>query len=180
MSSIVLETERLVLRRLNFGDLDDLAALYADPDVMRYFPAVRTRDETEAKLRLMIEEYDVRPGAGLWATIFKADNAFIGRCGLLLQNIDGVQEWEVGYMLRAAYWGRGLATEAARAIRDHGFRALPEAPCLISLIRPENRQSERVAERNGMRPVREIVHANLVHRVWAITRHEWENTASTL
>ena len=174
-----METERLILRRLTPSDLDDLAALYADPAVMRYYPSTRTRDDTRQRLDGMLAHYEARPGTGLWATIHKADGRFIGRCGLLIQNMDGHEELEVGYMLAKEYWGRGLATEAARAIRDYGFRTFSNVPRLISLIRPENRPSERVAERNSMRPVREITHANLVHGVWTITRPEWQRVAVT-
>src|SRR5205807_7864742 len=73
-----------------------------------------------------------------------------GFCGLVSQSVEGVEEVEVGYMLDKAYWGRGLATEAARASRDYGFERLGLRR-LISLINPENAASLRVAEKNGMR-----------------------------
>lgn len=178
-NTAVIETPRVVLRRLTLDDLDDLAALYADPVVMRYYPAIRTREETERNLRWIIEQYDVRPGTGLWATVHKAESRFLGRCGLLPQPTgdNNADELEVGYMFHQAAWGQGYATEAARAIRDHAFRAFPGEPRVISLIRPENRPSERVAERNAMRPVRDILHAGLAHRVWAVERSAWQSLA---
>ena len=170
--TLVLETERLALRRLVPDDLDDLAALYADPDVMRFYPSTRTREETKQNLDYLIGMYDER-GYGLYATIHKADGRFIGRCGLLDQIVHGAPELEVGYMLDKAYWRRGLATEAARALRDYGFRAFG-APRIISLIRPENIPSQGVALKNGMCHWTDTVHADLAHRVYAIERATWE------
>jgi RimJ/RimL family protein N-acetyltransferase len=172
-----LETERLVLRRLTPDDLDGLAALYADADVMRFYPSVRTREETARNLQWILEQYAAHPGTGLWGAVSKSDNRLVGRCGLIWQTVGerGENELEVGYMLHKAEWGHGYATEAARAIRDYAFRAFPDLPRVISLIRPENRSSERVAERNGMRPVRETLHANLRHRIWSIERDAWQS-----
>ncbi|MGZ8578443.1 MAG: GNAT family N-acetyltransferase, partial [Actinomycetota bacterium] len=83
-SDVVLETERLILRLLTPGDLDALAALYADPEVRRYFPeGTLTRDETQEELAWIIDVYYARFGYGLWATVLKRSGAFIGRCGLL-------------------------------------------------------------------------------------------------
>jgi len=175
--TVVLETERLILRRLTPNDLDDLAALYADPDVMRFYPATRTRAETKQNLDTLIAMYAER-GYGLYATVHKADGRFIGRCGLMIQTVHGKEELEVGYMLDKAYWRRGLATEAARALRDWGFRAFG-APRIISLIRPENVPSQGVALKNGMHHGADTVHANLAHRVYAIERETWEGRGGT-
>ncbi len=148
--AVVLETERLVLRHLTMDDLDDLAALYRDPEVRRYFPdGVQTYEQTRAELRWVIDVYYARYGYGLWATILKETGAFIGRCGLLPWEIGGRTEVEVAYLLDPAHWGRGLATEAARAIADHAFATLP-VDRLICLIDPGNEASRRVATRIGM------------------------------
>ena len=99
--AVVLETERLVLRHLTADDLDDLAALYRDPEVRRYFPdGTQTREETRAELNWIIDVYYTRYGYGLWATILKETGAFIGRCGLLPWEIEGRTEVEVAYLLR--------------------------------------------------------------------------------
>ena len=147
---VVLETERLVLRHLTMADLDALAVLYADPEVRRYFPdGVRTYDETREELEWIIEVYYGRYGYGLWATILKETGAFIGRCGLLPWEIQGRPEVEVAYLLDKGYWGRGLASEAAGAIRDHAFATLP-VDRLICLVDPANSASGAVAQRIGM------------------------------
>ena len=149
-TAIVLETERLVLRHLTADDLDDLAALYRDPEVRRYFPeGTQTREETRAELNWIIDVYYARYGYGLWATILKETGAFIGRCGLLPWEIEGRTEVEVAYLLGRDYWGRGLATEVARAIVDHAFATLP-VDRLICMTDPGNEASRNVAVKLGM------------------------------
>jgi ribosomal-protein-alanine N-acetyltransferase len=81
---IVVETPRLLLRHLTWDDVDDMARIYADPVVMKFYPSTRTYEETKQKFELTIGSYE-KHGFGLWATIHKADNKFIGRCGLIAQ-----------------------------------------------------------------------------------------------
>jgi ribosomal-protein-alanine N-acetyltransferase len=147
---MVVETERLILRLLTMEDLDGLAALYGDPEIRRYFPdGTRTHDQTRDELEWIIEVYYGRFGYGLWATVLRETGEFIGRCGLLPWEIDGRTEVEVAYLLDKRYWGRGLATEAARAIADHAFATLP-VDRLICLVDPANTASRDVALRIGM------------------------------
>jgi ribosomal-protein-alanine N-acetyltransferase len=147
---VVLETERLVLRHLTMADLDALAALYADPEIRRHFPdGVRTHEQTREELAWIIDVYYRRYGYGLWATILRQTGAFIGRCGLLPWDIEGRTEVEVAYLLDKRHWGRGLATEAARAIVDHAFATLP-VDRLICMTGPENTASRNVAIKAGM------------------------------
>jgi [ribosomal protein S5]-alanine N-acetyltransferase len=149
----VLETERLLLRHLRMEDLDDLAALSTDPDFTRFFggprPLEQARERARVYLERVIVEYDTI-GYGFYATIYKPEERFIGRCGLLTQIIDGITYVEVAYGIAPAYWGRGLATEAATAIKEYAFRRFG-FPRLISIVDPENIASRRVAEKNGMR-----------------------------
>lgn len=153
---LILETDRLILRRQIPADLDDLWALYCDPEVTRFIPdAPRSRDEAREELEWHMNGHPRRPELGLWATDHKPDGAFIGRCGLLPWTIDGQEEVEVAYSLSQAHWGRGLATEAARAIADYAFQQLG-LQRLVCLIFPENTASVRVAEKIGMRLEREL------------------------
>jgi len=102
----------------------------------------------------------------------------IGYCGFYHQQIDQMNEIEIGYRLHPDYWNRGLITEAAQAVRDHGFRDL-KLPRVISLIHPDNIPSRRVAEKNGMRLEKETVYRDFRTFVFAITREQWlENFAS--
>jgi RimJ/RimL family protein N-acetyltransferase len=146
----ILESEHLTFRHLELEDLDDLFTLYRDPEIRRYFPeGTLTYAETKEELEWFLNGHPRHPELGLWATIHKADNQFIGRCGLLPWTIDGQPEVEVAYMLDKAYWGRGLGSEAALAIRDYGFEQLG-LKRLICLIDRDNLASIRVAERIGM------------------------------
>jgi ribosomal-protein-alanine N-acetyltransferase len=151
-----LETERLILRPFTLGDLDAFAAICGDPEVMRYYPAPWTRERAEEFIRRQMANQEAH-GHSLWAVIHKADGRLIGFCGLAYQLVERAQEVEVGYMLDKAYWGRGLAPEAARASLEYAFQRLGLVR-LISLIRPENAPSIRVAEKNGLRLEREVVY----------------------
>ncbi|HLK60654.1 MAG TPA: GNAT family N-acetyltransferase [Chthonomonadaceae bacterium] len=150
----LLETERLILRPMVLEDVDDLAALYADPEVMRFFEGTRSWELARQELEEIIGQY-ARTEVDFLATIYKQNGQFIGRCGLLWQVFDGVQEVEVAYMIARPYWGQGLATEAARALKEHGFRDFGFRR-LISIIDPNNRASIRVAEKNGMHYERRV------------------------
>ncbi len=147
---IILETERLHLRRLVLEDLEALYALYKDPEIRRYFPeGTLSYRETREELEWFINGHPDHPHLGLWATIHKKTGRFIGRCGLLPWTIDRQFEVEVAFLLDKAYWGQGLGTEAARALLDYGFETLGYAR-LICLIDPENEASITVAKKIGM------------------------------
>jgi ribosomal-protein-alanine N-acetyltransferase len=151
----ILETERLILRRLTMNDLDALAVIYGDPEVRRYFPeGTLDYEETREELEWIIDVYYGQYGFGLWATVHRETNEFIGRCGLLPWTIEGRSEIEVAYLLAKAYWGRGLGTEAAQAILEYGFEQL-HLPRLICLIDPANEASIKVARNIGMTLERE-------------------------
>jgi RimJ/RimL family protein N-acetyltransferase len=146
----ILETERLILRHLQPGDLDSLYALYCDPDVRRYIPdAPLTYEEAREELEWFLNGHPRHPELGLWATINKGTGTFIGRCGLLPWTINGQAEVEVAYLLAKEFWGQGLGTEAARAIADYGFEKL-QLSRLICLIEPDNLASIKVARNIGM------------------------------
>jgi len=147
---IILETPRLILRHQVPADLDDLWALYCDPEITKYIPdAPRTREEAREELEWHMNGHPRNPELGLWATIHKETGKFIGRCGLLPWTIEDQQEVEVAYTIARSYWGHGLATEAAQAILQYGFEIL-NLSRLVSLIEPENIASQRVAEKIGM------------------------------
>ncbi|HEX9332467.1 MAG TPA: GNAT family N-acetyltransferase [Anaerolineales bacterium] len=148
--TIILETKRLLLRRLVMDDLDALFALYDNPEIRQYFPeGILTYEETKEELEWFLNGHPSRPELGLWATIYKETGQFIGRCGLLPWTIDGQYEVEVAYLLDKKYWGQGLATEAAQALVQYGFEYL-QLSRLICLIDRENQASIRVATKIGM------------------------------
>jgi RimJ/RimL family protein N-acetyltransferase len=147
---ILLETKRLSLRHFVMDDLDNLFSFYSDPDVVKYIPdAPRAYQETKEELEWFMNGHPKFPELGLWATIYKENGQFIGRCGLLPWTIDGQQEVEVAFALSKDYWGQGLATEAAQGIVQYGFENL-NLSRLICLIDHDNSGSIRVATKIGM------------------------------
>ena len=148
--TVILETQRLRLRHFVSNDLDDLFAFYSDPDVIRYIPdAPRSYEETREELEWHRNGHPKFPALGLWATIHKETDRFIGRCGLLPWTIDGQHEVEVAFALSKAVWGQGLATEAAQGIVQYGFEHLGISR-LICVIDHDNKASINVATKIGM------------------------------
>jgi RimJ/RimL family protein N-acetyltransferase len=168
----ILSTARLVLREMVPADLGFVADMLGDPEVMRYYPKVYSRAEAQEWLDRQRARY-LRDGHALWLVSLAATGEPVGQIGLVRQTVKGVDETEVGYLLARAFWGRGFASEAARACRDHALLALGR-PHVISLIRPENAPSRRVAERIGMRVVDRTLHWGFDHLIYAITREEAE------
>jgi len=161
----VLETARLAFRELRADDLDFVAAMLSDPEVMRYYPKVYSRDEARGWIERQQERY-ARDGHGLWLVLDRTGGSPIGQVGLLLQGIEGVDEPEIGYLIHRPFWRRGYATEAACAVRDAAFgRGLDHC---ISLIRPENVPSRGVARKVGMTSGREVLFHGLPHLVHAV------------
>jgi len=161
---IVLETPRLILRHFVPEDVDALSEVLCDRENMRYYPNPFARADVEAWIEKTLGRYR-DDGIGLWALILKAGHQFAGDCGLMLQHVDGAIETEVGYHLARRHQGQGLATEAARTCLDHAFSTLG-LERVISLIRPENLPSRRVAERNGMSVEKETIFVGLPHLVY--------------
>jgi RimJ/RimL family protein N-acetyltransferase len=146
----ILETKRLLFRRLMLDDLNALFALYSDPEIRRYFPeGTLTYQETKEELEWFLGRHPDHPELGLWATIDKATNQLIGRCGLLPWTIEGRPEVEVAYLLDKRFWRHGLGTEAAKAILHYGFDHL-QLSRLICMIDPSNQASAKVATNIGM------------------------------
>lgn len=168
MEQIILATERLWLREIVPADVDDMLAIWANPEAMRWYPKTLERDELLALMERNQKRYD-QYGHGLWGVILPGENTFIGGCGPVWQEVDGVDELEIGYQFNPKYWGQGFATEAARACMNYAFEKL-QAQRLISMIRPENLPSRRVAERNGLQIEKEVFWHGYQHYVYAIER----------
>jgi RimJ/RimL family protein N-acetyltransferase len=166
----ILKTLRLVLQEFLPGDVDALAGVLSDPETMRFYPAPFDHAGIEDWIARNRRRY-AKDGHGLWAMVLKSSGELIGDCGLTIQDVEGVNEIEIGYHVRRDHWGQGFATEAARACRDHGFAHLGVSR-LVSIIRPENIPSRRVAEKNGMTIWKEVTRVNLPHLVYAIRREQ--------
>jgi RimJ/RimL family protein N-acetyltransferase len=168
---MILETTRLILRPFQDEDIGRLAELMANRDFMRFSLGPYTREQTQTVLQKFLS-WDEAGLPSQFAVIFRSNNELIGYCGFLHWHIDGADEIEIGYRLDPDCWNRGLASEAAQAVRDHAFRDLT-LPKVISLIHPENVPSRRVAEKNGMKIERETVFREFPTLVFAITREQW-------
>lgn len=164
----ILQTARLLLRELTPQDADALALVLSDPKTMRYYPAPYDHAGVEQWIARNRRRYR-DDGVGLWAVELTKTQEIIGDCGIILQQVEGESLYEIGYHLRRDFWGQGLATEAAIACRDWAFAHL-KTERLISLIRPENLPSRRVAERTGMTLWKEVNWRGLPHCVYSIER----------
>jgi RimJ/RimL family protein N-acetyltransferase len=145
-----LRTERLLLRRWRAADLEPFAALNADPLVMENFPATLSPEQSAALLERIERCFDEH-GYGLWAVELPDEAPFAGFVGLAPVDIDVAfaPAVELGWRLARAFWGRGIATEAASAAIDFAFEQL-RLPDLVSYTAVRNQRSRRVMERLGM------------------------------
>jgi RimJ/RimL family protein N-acetyltransferase len=145
------ETERLLLRRWRPGDLEAYAAICADPEVMRFLGGPASRRQAAEQLARFADHWD-RHGFGLWAAELRESRDLIGFVGLAEPAFipELIGSVEVGWRLARSHWGRGLATEGARAALDVAFGEL-ELEEVVSIIDPANLASLRVAEKLGMR-----------------------------
>lgn len=145
----MIETKRLFLRELAPSDDMAVAAMYADPEVMKFVGAGGVLELEDAQRMIERErKHYAERGWGQWATVERATGRLVGVCGLILwPDIDGAEELEVAYLLAKPYWGKGYATEVAAAIRDQALELRPDP---ISLIYPDNAASIAVAKKIGM------------------------------
>ena len=146
----LIETPRLMIRKLRWRDRDALTHILGDPEVMQFsLGGALSKDEIEAFLRdRVFAGYD-RKGFSFYGVVEKTQQNLIGICGLLAQKIGDREEIEIGYRFARPYWGRGLATEAATVVRDYGLKTF-HFTRLIAIIEPKNIRSIRVAEKIGM------------------------------
>jgi len=166
---MILETPRLLLRPHVVDDADALEAVLGDPVAMEFYPAALDRRGVEGWINNNRQRYQ-RDGFGKWAMVVKSTGEIGGSCGPALQEVEGRSEIEVGYNVRRDLWGRGYATEAARACIEYGFRELG-AQRVISMIRPENVRSIRVAEKNGMHREKIVFWHGYDHGIYVVTTY---------
>jgi RimJ/RimL family protein N-acetyltransferase len=186
IAPVELTTERLLLRQWRDDDLEPFAALNADPEVMRYFPAPLTpaqSEETAGYIRAMID----RQGWGLWAVEVRGGAPFIGFVGLNRPTFeaDFMPTVEVGWRLDRPYWSRGYATEAAAASLTFAFDQL-RCPEIVAFTAVANERSRRVMQRLGMShdPADDFDHPRVPHGpvrrhvLYRISAEQWRERAS--
>ncbi len=152
---MILETERLYLREMGQDDFSSLCKILQDEDVMYAYEHAFSDGEVQAWLDKQISRYK-EYGFGLWAVILKDTNEMIGQCGLTMQDFNGKQVLEVGYLFQKSFWHKGYANEAAIACKEYAFDKL-NADEVFSIIRDTNIASQNVARRNGMEIVDKFV-----------------------
>lgn len=154
----VLETERLTLRPLTPDDLDEMATLLGDPEALRLWGEPLDREGAQAWIERNIARYAAY-GFGRCAVIWRDTGELVGDCGLIPTVVEGVDEIELGWITRRSYWGRGIATEAGAAWRDHGLGRLGLRR-IVSMVSPRNAASRRIAEKLGFTVEREAMWAD--------------------
>jgi RimJ/RimL family protein N-acetyltransferase len=150
------------------GDLDFLAPMLADPEVMRHYPKPLSRPEAAAWIERQSGRY-ARDGHGLWLVERRDGSGPVGQVGLVTQEIDREELPEIGWMIHRPFARLGYATEAALAVRSAAFGRFGYSR-VISLIRPENVPSQGVARKLGMTPLRETTFHGFRHVVWGASR----------
>ena len=172
-------TERLNAERLRDDHFDELRRMHRDRRVMATLgppgapDGILSDEETRQFLRRHLDHWE-RYGYGLWAFWDKADGQFVGRAGLYNTHVGGSDEVELAYALMAEYWGRGLATEMARAILSVAFERLGMEE-LVCFTLTTNRASQRVMEKVGFEYERDVVHAGQPHVLYRLSASGWNS-----
>jgi len=144
----ILETKRLLLRQQTRADIESLHLIFADPVTMGFWPSPFTLETTKNWIARNIHSYS-QLGFGRWAIILKETQDLIGDCGILLQEIDGVAEYDLGYIIHHPYWQQGYGTEAVGACKQYGLEIL-QLPRLVANMPINHFGSVRVAQKIGM------------------------------
>ena len=179
-------TERLLLRQWREEDLEPFARLNADPRVMEYFPGLKTREESDASVKLMSSHIE-RCGWGFWAASLIQTDEFIGFIGLedVYFKASFTPAVEIGWRLAFEYWGKGYATEGAKASLRYGFERL-HLQKIVSFTATANMRSRAVMERIGMHhePNQDFDHPKLPaghplrrHVFYCIAADVWQKLA---
>ena len=127
-----------------------------------------SREDIQIKYLPSCMKRYARDGFGQWAVVRKSDGSCIGECGICAQEVDGSREYEISYRLRRDCWGQGLATEAAQACRDYGFKQIGLTR-MISIIEPGNAASIRVANKMGMTLEKTASFHNIAALIYGVT-----------
>ncbi len=167
--SIIINTERMVLREFVKSDVDALFQILAQPEVMQFSPTgALSFDMSAAKMQSFIDSYQ-EYGYGKWAVIHRQTGRLIGYCGIAVEQIDGKIENELGYRFDSNFWGQGLATEAASACLEYAFNTL-HLEYVLGIVEPENIASVRVLQKVGMSFIKESLYCAKKVHIYKIIR----------
>ena len=169
---VILETERLILREYTREDFDALYEILSSPVTMAHYPKPYDEKGVRRWIDWSLANYD-KPGFGWWVLIHKETGAFLGDCGVTLQNIDGQLLPEIGYHIHHPYWRQGYGKEAATAVRDWAFTHL-DYDTLYSYMTEDNTASWRLAASIGMDYMGAFDDEGYgLTRIYAITKEKW-------
>lgn len=167
-----LKTERLYLREMGQADFPALCTILKDPEVMYAYEHGFSDEEVQQWLQRQIKRYETY-GFGLWAVVEQSSGQMIGQCGLTMQDCNGTEVLEIGYLFQKAAWHKGYATEAASACKAYAFEQL-KAEEVFSIIRNNNQPSQKVACKNGMTVCGELTKhyygMDMPHLIFSIKR----------
>ncbi len=167
----IFETNRLFLREFVDSDYNDLYEILCDEDVMYAYEHSFSEDEVKGWYNKLIVAHYAQHGFGLWAVIRKGTNEFLGQCGITIQDINGKEYLEIGYLFKKKHWHKGYATEAALGCKKYAFEKL-NAKSVYSIIRESNIASQNVAKRMGMEKTSEVMkhyyNKDMLHYVFEV------------
>lgn len=169
-SQAVLHTERLLLRPRTLADLDANLAMDLDPQVIRYvFAKAPDPERWRARIAAQIQG-GWPPIGGIWAVEWRDAPGFLGWCDLF--PLGPSRLIEIGYRFHRTTWGRGIGSEAARAVLDHGFRALAIDP-IVAVTNPDNLASQRILTKIGLQPAGEAYYYGQWMRFFRLDRSQY-------
>ena len=163
-------TDRLLAERIAKEHFGELSRMWQDPRVMEALGGVRSEQEALAQLGMALAHWE-RYGFGIWILREKTTGDLVGHAGFRYCELDGWPELDLGYSLRAEFWGKGLATEIAKAVVAVGFERLGSEH-ITAICLPTNLASRRVLEKVGFQYERDTIFRNLPHVLYRIQRGE--------
>jgi RimJ/RimL family protein N-acetyltransferase len=174
----IIETERLLLRKIVADDEQGMFELDNNPEVHRYLGnrSISTIDEARSVIKFIQQQY-IDNGIGRWAVVEKGTNTFIGWAGFkLIKNIVNgyVDYYDIGYRLIKKYWRRGFATEAAMACLDYGFDKM-DLETIYGMADVGNTASKNVLEKIGLNYIEKFTFEGIEHNWFRITKNDWVN-----
>lgn len=177
----IYETDRLVLRPRSLADLEDCVAMDLDPEVVKYIRPTEDEETHRAFLQERLSQsYD--GGLGFWSVFLKEDSGeqaeFIGWV-LLIPLADEGPEVEIGYRFVQNAWGKGYASEAAAAIRDHAFRET-DLQEIVAVSHPENKASHAVLKKIGLKQQEDKLAYGLMLPYFTLTKEDWKKQLGAL
>ncbi|MEW5922838.1 MAG: GNAT family N-acetyltransferase [Candidatus Zixiibacteriota bacterium] len=168
----MIETERLILRKMKEDDAEALFEIFSDPIAMQYFGVIFDHPRMDKWVQDNIE-HEQQHGFSLFTVILRENDKIIGDCGLETDKIAGRLIVGIGFDFNRTYWGKGYATEAATAVLDYAFSDLG-FDSIFGWIDPQNKPSQRVAERIGMSVDRYVNRGGKKYILYCIKRQDWD------